>query len=76
MTSPRFSTTSRADPLQVVVLGHVVAPGVGPVAIAVEAAPEAVHLGNDLDPVAGADPLRLVEIDVDVLLQNLVVGVM
>ena len=66
----------RADARQVTVLGDVVAPRAVPVAVAVEAAAVAIDLADDLHLVVGADQFRLVEIDEDILLQDLIVGIL
>ena len=76
LTSPRSSTTSEVTLLQVVIQRDIVAARAGPVAVAVEAALEAVDLGDDLDVLGRAGALHLVQVDVDVLLEDLIVGVL
>ena len=66
----------RLHPAEVVVLRHVKTAGPGPVPIALEPAFEPIHLGHDIHAIGGPHALGLVQIDVDVLLQDLVVGVL
>jgi hypothetical protein len=63
-------------PLQISILGDIEALGCRPVAVALVAGSIAVHLGHDVHALAGADALGLIQVDIDVLLQYLVVGIL
>lgn len=66
----------RVDVVQVIVLGHEIAARASPVSIALEGARETVDLGNDPYALARADALRLVQVYKDILLQDLIVGIL
>ena len=66
----------RTHALQIVVAGNVIAAGAGPIAVAGIAAAIAVYLGHNVDLFGRADALGFVEVNVNVLLQNFVVGIL
>ncbi len=66
----------RMDLIEVVILRDIVSPRGSPIAIALEAGTEAIHLRDDVDVLARADAFGFVQVEIDILLEHLIIGVL